>query len=65
MFADGFAWCSQGIARDVLEKVFAMVPSGVRDRLPAARDAFAERSRRSWGTFEETASRTPVPENLL
>jgi hemerythrin-like domain-containing protein len=64
MFADGFAWCSQGIARDVLEKVYAMVPSGVRDRLPAARDAFTERSRRAWGTFEETASRTPVPENL-
>ena len=64
MFADGFAWCSQGIAPDVLEKVFAMVPAGVRDRLPAARDAFTERCRRAWGTFEETASRTPVPENL-
>ena len=64
MFADGFAWCSQGIARDVLDKVYAMVPPGVRERLPAARDAFTERCRRAWGTFEETASRTPVPENL-
>ena len=64
MFADGFAWCAQGIARDVLDKVFAMVPPGVRDRLPAAREAFDERCRRAWGSFEETASRTPVPENL-
>jgi hemerythrin-like domain-containing protein len=64
LFADGFAWCSQGIAHDVLEKVYALVPAGVRDRLPAARDAFAERCRRAWGTFDETASRTPVPDNL-
>ena len=64
LFADGFAWCAQGIAPEVLEKVFAMVPAGVRERLPAAREAFAARCRRAWGTFEETASRTPVPDNL-
>jgi hemerythrin-like domain-containing protein len=64
MMADGVAWASQGIAPDVLEKAYTMVPSGVRDRLPAARDAFKERCRRVWGKWEETASRTPVPDNL-
>jgi hemerythrin-like domain-containing protein len=62
MYADGFAWCSQGVAPDVCEKVYAMLPAAILSRLPAARDAFTERSRRVWGKYTEGASRTPVPD---
>ncbi len=64
LYAEGFAWATHGIAPDVCEKVYAMLPAGLRNRLPAARDAFTERCRRVWGRYEETASRTPVPANL-
>jgi hemerythrin-like domain-containing protein len=61
MYAQGFAWASHGIAPDVREKVFAMLPPELRQRLPAAIDAFRARCRRVWGSDTETQSRTPVP----
>ena len=62
MYSEGFAWSSQGIAEDVLDTVFATLPSQLRDRIPAARAAFAERCMRAWGEVSTTQSRTPVPE---
>ena len=61
MFAAGFAWASHGIAPDVLERVYAMLPASVASQLPAARAAFEQRWRRAWGAAEVGASRTPVP----
>jgi Hemerythrin HHE cation binding domain len=64
MFAEGFAWSSQGVAPEVLDRVYAMLPEVVRARLPAARAAFAQRSERVWGRAPEGASRTSVPDWL-
>lgn len=60
-YAQGFAWSTHGIAADVLERVFAMLPAKLTDRLPAARAAFDERCLRVWGTVKAGASRTAVP----
>jgi hypothetical protein len=64
MYAQGFAWSSDGIAADVLERVYAILPSNVTSRLPAARAAFAERCARVWGPTPSGASRTSVPDRL-
>ena len=64
MFADGFAWASHGVAEDILERVYAMLPEVVTSRLPAARATFAERSARVWGPTPSGASRTAVPDWL-
>ena len=61
MYANGFAWSAHGIASDVLEKVFAMLPENVRSRMPAARAAFDARCERAWGTAKAGSSRTAVP----
>ncbi|HEY8924738.1 MAG TPA: hemerythrin domain-containing protein [Polyangia bacterium] len=62
MFAQGFAWASHGIAPQVLERVYAMLPPIVTSRLPAARSAFEERWRRVWGQIEAGASLSPIPD---
>jgi hypothetical protein len=62
MYAQGFAWASQGIAPAVLERVYAMLPQSIASRLPTARDAFEARTDRVWGAVKPGASRTPVPE---
>jgi hypothetical protein len=62
MYADGFAWSSAGIAESVLAQVFAMLPAELTARIPAARAAFDERSRRIWGYAHAGASVTSVPE---
>jgi hypothetical protein len=64
LYAQGFAWSSDGIAPEVLERVYAMLPSSVRERLPAAREAFAARCARVWGPQPSGASRTSVPDWL-
>ena len=64
MVAEGFAWSSQGIAPEVLERVHALVPERVAVRLPAARAAFRERQLRVWGEEPPGASRTAAPEHL-
>lgn len=61
MYADGFAWSMQGIAPEVLEQVYKMLPEILVSKLPAARTAFEERSKRVWGTYAVGASTTPVP----
>ena len=62
MFAQGFAWASHGIAPQVLQQVYAMLPPIVTSRLPAARSAFEERWRRVWGPVEVGASLSPIPD---
>ena len=61
MYAQGFAWSSHGIAAEVLERVYAMLPVSLTSRLPAARAAFDERCVRAWGTAAAGAADTAVP----
>lgn len=61
MYAEGFAWSTAGISNAVLDRVFAMLPSAIVAKLPAARAAFDERSRRVWGHTHAGASVTSVP----
>jgi len=62
MYAQGFAWAMQGVAADVLEKVYAMLPENLCERLPAARKAFDARCERVWGSAKAGAARTPIPD---
>jgi len=64
MYADGFAWSTHGLASDVIEKINAMLPASVLERLPAARAAFVARFERSWGTAKAGAARTPIPDAI-
>jgi hemerythrin-like domain-containing protein len=64
MYAQGFAWSSQGIAAQVLEPVYAMLPDTLRDRLPSARQAFDDRCVRVWGSAKAGSSLTPIPSNV-
>ncbi len=61
LYAQGFAWSSHGIASEVLEQVYAMLPEALQARLPAARQAFAARCVRVWGSDAAGASHTSVP----
>ena len=64
MYAQGFAWSCHGIAPEVLESVFALLPARLTERLPAARAAFATRSERAFGAARTGASRTSIPDWL-
>lgn len=61
-YAQGFAWSSHGIAEEVLDRVYQMLPPAVVSRMPGARRAFAERCVRVWGTAGAGATRTALPE---
>ncbi len=62
LYAQGFAWSSHGIAPEVLEQVFAMLPDILSSRIPEARKKFEERCVRVWGTAQSGSSRTSVPQ---
>jgi hemerythrin-like domain-containing protein len=62
MYAQGFAWSMQGIAQDVLERVYDMLPENLRFRVPEARVAFDARCERVWGSAKAGATRTPIPD---
>jgi hemerythrin-like domain-containing protein len=62
LFAQGFAWCMQGIAPHVIEKVYAMLPENLLAKLPAARAAFDAKCERVWGPLKPGAATTPIPE---
>ena len=64
LYAEGFAWSCYGVAPEVLEQVYAMLPEAIRSRLPAARAAFEARCRRAWGSVAPGASRTAIPDWL-
>lgn len=61
MYAQGFAWSSHGIAADVLDRVYAMLPESLTSRMPAARAAFDERCVRAWGSAAAGAAETAMP----
>jgi hemerythrin-like domain-containing protein len=61
LYAMGFAWSSQGVAPEVLQRVYEMLPENLTSRLAAARAAFDARCARVWGATSPTASRTTVP----
>jgi len=65
VFAEGFAWSSEGIAADVLAQVDAVLPAVLTAKLPGARAAFEARSRRVWGPTALGASRTAVPDGMI
>jgi hemerythrin-like domain-containing protein len=62
LYAEGFAWASHGIAEDVLQQVYALLPQSLANKLPAARVAFEARCVRVWGTAKAGAARTPIPD---
>jgi hemerythrin-like domain-containing protein len=62
MFAQGFAWASEGVADEVLARVDEMLPASLVSKLPAARAAFDERVRRVWDPTPRGASRTAIPD---
>lgn len=64
LYAQGFAWSSNGIAPDILEKVYALLPENLTSRLPAAVAAFEARCEKVWGSSAAGASRTPIPDFL-
>ena len=61
MYAQGFAWASNGIAPEVLARVDDMLPLVVKARLPAARTAHDAKCAKLWKGEKPLASTTPVP----
>ena len=61
-FAQGFAWAMHGVASDVLDQMYAMLPAALLAKLPAARSAFESRYERVWGKRPAGATRTPIPD---
>ena len=61
MYAQGFAWSSNGIAPEVLARVDEMLPPLLREKLPAARDAFNHKAAQTYPYEMPLASLTPVP----
>lgn len=64
LYAAGFAWSLDGIAPDIVERVYAMLPEVLTRRIPTQRIAFAARTERVWGKPAIGASRTAVPDWL-
>ncbi|HEY3496532.1 MAG TPA: hemerythrin domain-containing protein [Polyangiaceae bacterium] len=62
LYAQGFAWASNGIATEVLEKLDEMLPEVLRQKLPAARERFNATCESVWGAAGPASSRTPVPD---
>lgn len=61
LYAQGFAWSTQGIAPQVVEQVFLMLPAQLVERLPAARAAFDARCEQTWGSAQAGSATTPIP----
>lgn len=63
-YAEGFAWAMNGIAPDVIDQVYKILPQNLLARLPPARAAFDARCERVWGTANAGAARTPIPDGV-
>jgi hypothetical protein len=61
LYAKGFSWAMHGVAPEVIEQVYKILPESLCARLPAARAEFAARCERVWGTARAGATRTPIP----
>jgi hypothetical protein len=64
LYADGFAWACDGVAPEVVERLYAMLPESLTSRLPAARAAYEARSQGVWGASAPGRSRTAIPDWL-
>jgi hypothetical protein len=65
MYVQGFAWSSHGIAPEVLEKMYRMLPPELAARMPAARAAYQQQHDRVWGPGAPSGtSHTCVPDWL-
>ena len=62
LYAQGFAWSSNGIAPEVLARVDDMLPPLLRAKLPAARAAYDAKCAKLWKREKPLASRTSVPQ---
>jgi hypothetical protein len=66
LYAQGFAWALHGIAPEVVDRAYVMLPEVLTSRLSAARGAFARHCEEVWGAagFRRMsgASRTPIPD---
>jgi hypothetical protein len=61
LYAQGFAWSTHGIAAEVLDRVFSILPESLTSRLPAARAEFERRCERVWGSARAGSATTPIP----
>jgi len=62
MYAQGFAWSMHGIANEVLDQVYVLLPESLASRLTAARAAFNARCERVWGPTRAGEALTPIPD---
>ncbi|MEO8184322.1 MAG: hemerythrin domain-containing protein [Deltaproteobacteria bacterium] len=62
LYAQGFAWSTHGIAPEVLQQVYALLPVSLSSRLPAAIAAFNARCEWVWGSCRARAARTSIPD---
>lgn len=62
LHAQGFAWAIHGVAQDVVEQLLSILPDALREKLPQARQAYASRCERVWGSAVAGATRTPIPD---
>jgi len=62
LYAAGFAWALHGVAAQVVERVYALLPESLAAKLPAARSEFAKRYERAWGPVRSGATFTPIPD---
>lgn len=60
-YADGFAWSCAGLSPIVTDQIFKLLPAGLVERLPAAREAFDARCRQVWGYAHARESITSAP----
>lgn len=65
LYAEGFAWCMHGVAEDVIERVYEMLPPVILAQLPEARAAYTRRAERSFGSAPRGAARTPIPDGYV
>lgn len=61
LYAQGFAWSTHGIAAEVLDRVFSILPESLTSRLPGARAEFERRCERVWGSASAGSATTPIP----
>lgn len=62
MYAEGFAWSTQGIAHEVMEEIRKLLPEILLSKFPAAQEEFAARCKRVWGTYTVGSTTTSVPD---
>jgi hypothetical protein len=62
MHAQGIAWSMHGIANEVLDQVYVLLPEALASRLTAARGAYNARSARIWGSVRAGEALTPIPD---